>query len=214
LSRFILPLVLLLSASAQAALGPKSPPPGWIGSKAEWAENWKRAENVGREAGRHGASADCILAVVLRVIALGELDYTGDALKDPAQGKPTVDLSQRRQYEKSLDEHRDSNCNGPGGGDAATNLDAFVKFAYLHDDWSTERVRRAALDEGRAYLKSLVPNTSPSSQAVDALRGAAGLGVGVGAMGSAGAVPAGFLVAPDPCDVNPRAPFCKQPDGT
>lgn len=229
MSRFLLPLLLVLSTSAHAALGPNTPPSGWVGTVEDWQHKvWNPAADVAKAAGKlkKNTNVACLRALLLRFIASSEEVFSRAVHGGQEKGEAMVAKGKGAQFSRELSQYRDENCDNPNdpngrGGDPVATLEAFVQYVGSRAEWSdllgTHAGGRDEFEKQVTdYLREAAKRQEASrSGVVDTLKGAAGLGVGLEAVKQgATAVPGAVLVTPHPCDVNPKAPFCPRPDGT
>jgi hypothetical protein len=173
MKRLIL-LSLLLSAPSFAA-GINAPPAGWTGPVAEWNELYRRAEFFARiaKALLPGASEECVKKKLAEKLGEIEVGASSDSanLHPLATGDINIHPKRAEEFRRALRDDAANTCNGPGGG--ATAEEAVLRLERQYPEWDIQRYG---------------PGTSVQlSPAIDAARGAAGMGVGIGAGRTAGA---------------------------
>lgn len=188
-----LPLAALLLSLPAQAFGPTTPPPGWTGPASDWAKVYRRAETFARVAKGLLPTANeaCIHAKLLEFLGENEVGASADSVAQTslATGDITVHPRGAKDFTRAIQDEVKRSCGGPGAGSLAD--DAVALMYQRHPEWDVQ-----------------------GFGGINALRGAAGAGVGMSVSRSA-AVPATPLIIVDPKrlpDVRPPAVRKTRPD--
>lgn len=146
----VLLAMLLMSHVAAAAHSPTTPPPGWTGNPAEWAELYQRGDHYAKKAHRFvkGANLDCIRSMLIELLVGIEIDYALDPANQPsstAKVKLSPDdpaMNTNKGNAKRLRNHardeRENACRPPSGGSPTANAEAVARLFKDEPDWEVD----------------------------------------------------------------------------